>query len=173
MKKIYIVLTYTGTVLAKIVKLYTKKEYSHVSISLDKKLTKMYSFGRLNPYNPFIGGLVKESPEYGTFKRFKNTTSQIYSINVTDQEYYQIKKLIKKMYSEKDNYRFNVLGLIAVLINKRLNRENCFYCAEFVKYILESSNLNVELPNVIKPDDFRQLDGLSIIYEGKLNKYNM
>ena len=54
MKKIYIVLTYSGTPLAKIIKLYTKKDYSHVSISLDKKLTKMYSFGRINPYNPFI-----------------------------------------------------------------------------------------------------------------------
>ena len=173
MKKIYIVFTYTGTALSRLVRLYTRKEYSHVSISLDKKLNKMYSFGRLNPYIPFIGGLVKESPKYGTFKRFKNTKSQIYSFEVSDSDYYLIKKTVQRMYSEKENYTFNVLGLAAVIINKKVSRENSFYCAEFVKYVLESSNLNLELPNIVKPDDFRQLDGLSEIYTGKLNQYNM
>ena len=49
MKKIYIVLTYTGTILSRIIKVFTKKEYSHVSIALDQDLKYMYSFGRLNP----------------------------------------------------------------------------------------------------------------------------
>lgn len=173
MKKIYIVLTYSGTPLARIIKLYTKKEYSHVSISLDKKLTKMYSFGRVNPYNPFIGGLVKESPKYGTFKRFKNTMSKIYSIEVSDSDYYFIKKTVNKMYSNKNLYSFNVLGLIAILVNKKVSREYYFYCAEFVKFVLEHSNLNLNLPNIPKPDDFRKLDGMSEIYTGKLNQYNM
>ena len=30
----------------------------------------MYSFGRKNAYNPFFGGMVKESVDTGTFKRF-------------------------------------------------------------------------------------------------------
>ena len=46
MKKIYIVLTHTGTTLSKIIKTYTKDEFSHVSIALDNKLQEMYSFGR-------------------------------------------------------------------------------------------------------------------------------
>ena len=53
MKKVYIILTYSGTFLSKIIKYYTRDEFSHVSISLDSDLKKMYSFGRLNPYNPF------------------------------------------------------------------------------------------------------------------------
>lgn len=60
MHKIYIVLTYTGTLLARIVRFYTRKEYSHVSIALDENLNMMYSFGRLNPYNAFVGGFVHE-----------------------------------------------------------------------------------------------------------------
>ena len=51
MKNIYLIITYTGTIPAKLIKLYTKNEYSHISISLDKELTEMYSFARLNPYN--------------------------------------------------------------------------------------------------------------------------
>ena len=82
-RKIYIVLTYTGTILSKIIRVYTKAEFCHVSLSLDKRLNKMYSFGRLNPYNPFIGGFVHEGINIGTFKRFKNTKAEIYEIEVT------------------------------------------------------------------------------------------
>lgn len=82
MKKIYIILTYTGTVLSRIIKCYTKDEFSHVSIALDKDLRQMYSFGRLNPYNPFKGGFVHEGINIGTFKRFKNTRARIYSLEI-------------------------------------------------------------------------------------------
>ena len=47
MRKIYIVLTYTGTFLSKIIRMYTKEEYAHVSISFNENLEEMYSFGRL------------------------------------------------------------------------------------------------------------------------------
>ena len=72
MKRIYIILTYSGTVLSRIVKAYTGAEYSHVSIGLDENLTKMYSFGRLNPYNPFIGGFVHEGIKYSDSSLFYN-----------------------------------------------------------------------------------------------------
>ena len=56
--------------LAKIIKYYTHCEFSHVYISLDENLEHMYSFGRLNLYNPFKGGFVQESVDKGTFRRF-------------------------------------------------------------------------------------------------------
>ena len=71
--KVYIVLTKTGTILSKIVRIIKGHKYTHVSISLDKELNEMYSFGRINPYNPFRGNFVHENINWGTFKRFKNT----------------------------------------------------------------------------------------------------
>ena len=56
--KIYFILSYTGTILSRLVRIFTKDEFCHVSLSLDKNLTKMYSFGRINPYIAFIGGFV-------------------------------------------------------------------------------------------------------------------
>lgn len=172
MSKIYIVLTYTGTFLARAVRLYTKKEYSHVSISLDKELKEMYSFGRLNPYNPFWGGFVHESPEYGTFKRFKNTKSKIFSLEIPDDQYKMIKKIITDIDNDRSEYKFNVLGLVAVMANMSLKREKCFYCAEFVKYVFDNTDLEINLPDVVKPDDFQYLKGLDEIYTGFLREYN-
>lgn len=172
MRKIYIVLTYTGTLLAKIVKLYTKKEYSHVSISLDRKLNHMYSFGRINSYIPFIGGFVKESPYFGTFKRFKKTKTIIYSMEVNEEQFQNVINLINEFNNNKKSYRFNVLGLIGVMIHCKVKREKYFYCAEFVKYVLEESKLEVNLPDIIKPEDFRNLNGINVIYKGVLKEYN-
>ena len=168
MKKVYIVLTNTGTFLSRIVNVYTRKEFSHVSISLDENLNYMYSFGRLNAYNPFIGGFVHESPKYGTFKRFKNTKAKIYSIEVDDRVYNEILRNIKKIEMEKNTYKFNIIGLFAVALHLRIKRKKSFYCAEFVKYVLDKTDLELDLPDIIKPMDFTRMDGLSLIYSGKL-----
>ena len=96
MKKIYIVLTHTGTILSKIIKYWTKDEFSHVSIALDEDLKEMYSFGRLHPYNPIIGGFVHEKINKGTFKRFYKTKASIYSIEVEDNQFNNLKNIAFK-----------------------------------------------------------------------------
>ena len=70
---VYIVISQTGTALSRVLKFITGAKYNHASISLVPDLSKMYSFGRVNPYNPVHGGFVVESPHYGTFKRFSGT----------------------------------------------------------------------------------------------------
>lgn len=172
MSKIYIVLTYSGTFLSKLVKIYTQKEYSHVSISLDEDLKQMYSFGRLNPYIPFLAGFVQESPKYGTFKRFHKTKSKIYSLEVSERQYEKITKIIKKIDLDKKYYRFNIIGLFAVAIHLKIRRERHFYCAEFVKYVLDNSNLKIDLPDLIKPTDFANIKGCNEVYTGMLNEYH-
>lgn len=170
MKKIYIVLTHTGTILSRIIKKYTKDEFSHISISLDKELNEMYSFGRLNPYNAFWGGFVHESIHKGTFKRFYNTKAKIYYLEVTEKQYEHIKNLIKYIDENKQKYKFNILGLFAAGFNKQIKEEYSFYCAEFVKYVIESAGIDINLPETVKPEDFKKIEGLVEIYTGLLRK---
>lgn len=171
MKKIYIVLTHTGTILSQIIKKYTKDEFSHASISLDIDLNEMYSFGRLNPYNAFWGGFIHEYINKGTFKRFYNTRAQIYSLEITEEQYDEVKNIIKQIQENKKIYKFNTLGLFAVGFHKRIKKENSFYCAEFVKYILEKAKIDTKLPEAVRPEDFKNIEGLQEIYSGLLRKY--
>ena len=149
MKQIYFVLTDTGTILSKIIKTFMKDEYAHVSIALDKELNQMYSFGRLNPYNPIIGGLVHEGIYIGTFKRFYKTKAIIIEYEITDEQFEKLKQILLEMWKNKNKYKFNKIGLIAVYFNRKIKRDNYFYCAEFIK----------------------DIDG-GVIYKGLLNKYN-
>ena len=73
-----------------------------------------------------------------------------------------------KIQGNKDEYKFNILGLFAAGFHKRIGEERSFYCAEFVKYVLDKTDLEFDLPDIIKPMDFTRMDGLSLIYSGKL-----
>ena len=172
MKKIYIVLTHTGTILSRIIKGYTRAEFSHISISLDEELTQMYSFGRLNPYNPFIGGFVHEKINAGTFKRFKNTRANVCYLEIEDYQYDLIEHMLYQMEKSLKTYRFNILGLLGAAINVSIMpRNDTFYCAEFVKYLLEYAGIETKLPKIVIPDKFKNLEGMVSIYKGKLSLY--
>jgi len=171
MKEVYLVLTHTGTTLSSIVKFYTKKKYTHVSIGLDLRLKELYSFGRLNPYNPYKGGFVHEGVNRGTFARFKNTMGAVYSLKVTEEQYKSIVDIIEYIKRNKKKYKFNIIGLFFVSINKKYQKKDTFYCAEFVKYILETSFNKKLLPEIIKPMDFTGLDNMELIYEGLFSDY--
>ena len=171
MKKVYIVLTHTKTILSRLIKEFTKCEFSHVSISLDIDLNKMYSFGRLNAYNPFFAGFVHEYINKGTFKRFYKTKTKVYSLNVTDEEYVKIENTINQIKAEKEKYKFNIIGLVAAGVHKKIGNDHSFYCAEFVKYVLENAGIKTNLPEIVKPEHFESLEDINEIYYGLLKKY--
>lgn len=172
MKKIYIILTHTGTFLSRIIKSYTKDEFSHVSVALDSELNEMYSFGRLHPYNPFWGGFVHERINAGTFKRFSKTRAKIYSLEIQDEQYEKLKYAISCIEKLRKEYTFNIWGLFAVGFKMRIKIKKSFYCAEFVKYVLDEAKIETNLPELIKPEDFKSIKNLKVEYDGYLRLYN-
>lgn len=170
---IYIVATQTGTILSRLLKIVTKAKYNHISISLDPNLENMYSFGRRNPYNPFIGGLVHESPKWGTFKRFPNTITKIISIEINREDYLKIKKHIEQMYAHKDDYHYNLQGVAYGYFNIPYKKENYYYCSEFVREVLIKGNVVDEMyfNDIVKPVDILAIDNHKYVYEGLLKDY--
>ena len=67
---------------------------------------------------------------------------------------------------------FNMLGLIGAGLNIKISRQKKFYCAEFVKFILDNSGVDLGLPEVVKPNDFVHVKEANIIYKGKFNEYS-
>lgn len=173
MKSIYVVLSQTGTVFSRVLKFFTHAEYNHASISLTSTLDKMYSFGRLNPYNPFVGGFVEEGKNKGTFKRFYKTQAMVIEVRVSDEKYNAIKYFIEYFVKHKTEFHYNYLGILFACFNKHHTSQKRFYCSEFVSECLkvfDIENAN-ELPNIIKPIDFLKLKNKHIIFTGTLKNY--
>lgn len=173
MKKIYIVLTHTGTILSQIIRSYTKDEFAHVSLSLDEELKEMYSFARLHPNNPFFGGFMHEYIDKGTFKKFHKTKTIIYSLEITEEQYKTIENTIREFQENKENYKFNVIGLFAAGFHKKIIKDKSFYCAEFIKYLMENAKIDTKLPDAVRPEDFKNIDGLQEVYKGLLREYQV
>ena len=171
MKKIYFLLTDTGTFLTKSIKLYTKEPYNHVSISFDKELKELYSFGRVKYNNPFIGGFVKENIENPLFKKAK---AKVFSFDVSEVEYNNLLLNIESFKMNKEKYQYNLIGFLSFLLNKPIKRTDKYFCSQFVQEILTRSEIKLidKDPSLTKPGDFAKIDETNEIFCGMLKDYN-
>lgn len=172
-KSIYILLTDTGTWFSRMIKLYTRFPYNHASIALDDKLERLYSFGRKVYYNPFSAGFVKERMDQGVFFHHKKTKCCLYKLTVDEEQYEKIEEIIYHFDRLADHYKYNLLGIFAIALNFRLQRNNAFTCSQFVATVLQASGFPflIKSPELMRPDDFLHLPNLELIYEGKLHEY--
>jgi hypothetical protein len=169
-KKIYLLLTDTGTAFTRLIKSYTKKPYNHASISFDVDLNEVYSFGRKTPKNPFIGGFVREDIESVLFRQ---ADCAIYSLNVTDEDLQKMKQFIQLIAANKELYRYNLIGLFGVIVKKPIKRKNAFFCSQFVASVLKESNtINFDKDVcLVQPSDLLSSADFTLVYEGRLREY--
>jgi len=169
MKKIYIVTTYTGTVLSYIIRNTSGKQYSHVSIALNEDLSPMYSFGRLIPTNPIFAGFVEENIDEGLYAIKKGTVCRVYSLEISEFQYSELERNINRIKKNRDKYDYDRRALLFIPLN--LNKQRPY---NFVATMLYRSNINIldKKPCNVKPDDYYDLDVLNLEYEGLISKYN-
>ena len=169
-KKIYIVLTNTGTLLSKAIGLYTKRDLNHASIAFDEGLREMYSFGRKQRHNPFVGGFVKEEATEGIFA---DANCAIFSCEVTTEEYVRMRNKIRQFERDQELYRYNFIGLFCVALNKDIQRDRAFFCSQFVATIVNEGGLAMFSvnPNLVQPHDFAKVSCLVQEYDGDLQAY--
>lgn len=169
-KKIYIVMTFTGTLFSRLIRKFTKVYYPHASISLNQDFLKMYSFGRKIPLLPIFGGFVIENPHKGVYRVFKNTDCTVYELEVSFEQYRKLEKSIKKFEENAGDYKYNLIGLVTLLFNYSFKRDKYFFCTQFVDSVLKEAGINVtnKASEFVKPNDFLNNDNLKIIYSGKI-----
>lgn len=171
-KYIYVVFSRTGTTFSNVIAFFTKKEYSHVSISLDDSFESMYSFGRIIPELPLPAGFVRENLYDGVFAMFPESTCLIYKVKVSITQFNKIKYDLNKFYDNKEYLKYNLLGTASALFNKPYERENYYFCSQFVSEILINSGVyeTDKHPALIKPMDLLDIKNKSFIYQGVIRE---
>ncbi|MDD6344846.1 MAG: hypothetical protein PUA51_01295 [Oscillospiraceae bacterium] len=170
---IYIIVAQTGTNVAKAIKFFTKKPYNHVSVAGDIELSKMYSFFRTYRYTPLPATFNEEIIGEGTLGLFNNIPCEIYEIPVSHEQKVHFQRLINNFYIFRNNYSYNILGLIAIYLNISWDRKSHFLCSQFAAHILSEIGINLrKKPCLCTPDDFRYISDARLIYRGELNHWH-
>lgn len=171
MRRIYILLSQTNTVLARSIRKCTGTEFSHTSISLDGNYEQMYSFTRKYPNNPVIGQMKRETFDTGVFGKSKECLCQIYTAEVTEEQYAKIKEKIDYFLNSKKEFKFNNLGLFACWFKIKMPRKYKRVCSQFVAECLDYACPEIEMPKhfwIMQPEDFKFVKNIHMIYRGKM-----
>lgn len=170
--KAYIVLSQTGSIISRTLKIITRAPYNHSSICLTRDLHTMYSFARVYTYNPFYGGFIRETPSEGTFFRFKNTRAMVLEFDVDPAAWDEVDRLMTAMYRDRRRYRYNYSGLLLAGVRVQRRKPDHYYCSQFVKAM--ATHLGIpgaaDLPGIVKPVHFLDLPH-RVIFEGNLQEY--
>jgi hypothetical protein len=169
-RRIYILLSNPQTLVAKMIGLYTKAPFNHASISFDPQLRKVYSFGRKHPLIPVYGGFVKENIHSGVFE---NATCAVYSCTVSQQTYQEMVNYVEKFEKNNQVYSYNFLGILGIILNMELGRENSFFCSQFVSAVFQQGGVTLinKSAALTTPADFESSDTLSLVFRGHLDTY--
>lgn len=186
LEPIFVVNTFTGTWDGKLIRAAAGMKYSHALISLNSKLSPMYSFDETevpDPKNPknktMYKGLVIDNFErykremgFGDLRVIvimvtKSTKKKIeegikYYVNRIDQTKYSYKKLIGHIIGSKEFSSFGDMAMV---------------CSEFVDTILKYANIDIsgKASANTRPDDlstFHDKNNFFQVYEGKISQYN-
>lgn len=178
MKKIYILLTKSGTIVSRLVSLFTKDKYTHVSISFEECLQPMYSSSRKNGVTILPAGPCVENFYRGYLKRHPLIPCALYELKVSEEVYNEAKKNVEVIIENADKYGFNLLGLMCCGMNISFRRDRKYFCSQFVGEILNNSKA-LKLPKettLMRPSDYMVIPELNCVFVGTLkelvNKYN-
>lgn len=175
-RSIFIVVSYSGTVVSKLIKArWPEGAYAHSSLALDRELNRMYSFGRRGTYNMLNAGFIREDIEKGLFA-IKPVEARIYELEVSDEAYRALEEYIEGFTARAPELHYDALGLVLKLASPdlELQRDDYYYCSRFVAEALLASGAVDELParpHLMHPTMFADVEGVRLVYDGLLSRY--
>ena len=180
---LYIVLMDLDMLRNKIIKGFTKSQYSHAAISFDPVLDNMYSFAneRDDDANVIRTGFTSEKKS--TYLKINpNCKMKLFSLFINDNQMNNIKKLVDFYKNNISKTAYNMFSIIGIVLHKKLKRATNdplnMICSQFVYTILLAAQIHSNLKkdaSRVTPGDINKLSDnrLYTIFEGYLKKYKI
>lgn len=170
MKTVYILLTKSTTICSNLVYMATRSEFTHAAISLDDSFDRLYTFSRKHKRLMLPAGFVEESIYDGIMGDSENMKCAVYKLNITNHTYRKLEVLLNDMEFHSSRYRYSILGLLFCQFHKAFERENHYFCSQFVyKALSESGAIEYKkAPSLVRPMDLSRLPGTSEVFRGKI-----
>jgi len=164
---VYILLTRSRTLFSRLIGLATDDAFTHASIGLDGPGGRFYSFARL--YDPLAlpAGMVEEHRRWHS-RAWSGTPCRLYELRVPAPVYRRLRRRLDAMYTQRERYGYNLLGVLACWFQCPLPRRRHFFCSQFVAQLLvECGAAELEKPPaLVRPADLERLEGLRPVSQG-------
>lgn len=164
---VFILLSYTGTNMAKLIKSFTHDPYAHSSISFDTELTNMVSFNR--------GGMVIENIQKDLWKeKAAQIKYSLYMYLATAEEYDAMRNFVNELLGRKSKLKYNILGLTNFIFGRGSEREDKFFCSEFVASVINAGDKKVvrTKPYMTSPYMLAKNKNFKFIKKGLIKNYD-
>ena len=174
MKKVYILLSGTGTVPARVIRKIKGGKFSHTSLSLTPETDKFYSYARRRLHNCLVAGFVTENIHTHVFALYPEALCALYALTVSDEAYEKIREMVDECKANYKKATYNFIGLFALGFGIKVKSKYKYTCSQFVAVALERSG-EIKLPKdpyLMVPTDFMKIEGIELIYEGVLKDCN-
>lgn len=162
---VYVVFSSTPYKIGKLIRRVTREEFNHVSISLDKELSQMYSFSRRHYRLPFYGGFVHE-----TLSRYHiNGASAnicLCAVPVTPRQHLALSGMLRDMHRKNKSYIYNHLSALGAVIHKPIRARDAYTCVEFCTKVLRDLGLDVQPGKYYSIGDVQALLEPFVVYSG-------
>lgn len=166
-RPLFLIESYGGKWYSKVIKKFSNGPYSHISISIDPKLKKIYSF--------YDKGFEIESFD-SYMKNTPNGFASIYCMFVSKEDYEIIDDKIDYFLKNIRKTKYNWVGLLKIMMNRPGMSDNKLVCSQFVDLILKC--IDIDFTNkdssLVTPNDFKlsEKTAVYLLYEGPCKDLN-
>jgi len=174
LKPVYVILTEGKRLISKAIKAVTKDIYSHISISFDYTLKKMYSYGIDQSPNGIKGGFIEENID----KVPLGCRIRVYTFFLKPNDYNAIVNMVADLESKATQTRYSYKNLFTYLFNIPYNNDLNMVCSQFVDRCLKLCNIDLthKDSSLVSPHDIKDAmkanRSIFTIYEGLATKYD-
>lgn len=168
---VYVVLISGNSPVSALIRGFTHSEYTHVSISFDSSLTKMYSFAgkdKENAFEAIIGGFKTENIQ-GKFFKENKIPYAVYVVPSTQDEIARMKKRLDYFIRNETKFRFDYGGLVKNFLKVEDYPQNRWFCSRFVGEILNAGRPDdpyVDKTALLRPEDFKTVSFAQFVEKG-------
>lgn len=135
---IYIVLVKALTGLGKFARRFSKYEYTHIAVCINKNIDDFITFSRKKHYTPFNSGFMHETSDCYAFGNNEKIKLKIFKLPVTIENKKIIEQYIKKVANDNE-YIFNLYSMATMSLFHGFRIYKAHNCMSFVSKILKLS----------------------------------
>jgi len=175
LEPVFIVLSYQGSIVSKAINKYTKSNYSHAGLSLDSRLSSIYSY---NIKESGVNGLIVESID-DYIATNPNGSIVLLTLFVYPEVKDKLRYNLKWYLDNKDKTAYSYKNIGRLVLNKKKDSAYSLQliCSEFVDMMLKMCNIDItnKSSNLVAPADFLRSSNnvnVFILYEGLSTKYD-